>query len=130
MANHPWGAEPTPYVAIGGEDAVRRLANAFYDTVETSSPRLREMLPRNTARTREKFYMYLSGWLGGPPLYEMKWGHPKLRMRHMRFGIGEYEAEEWLRCMRVAMEAEQLDERLRRYLDESFTGVARHMKNR
>lgn len=127
---HPWGDHETPYAAIGGEEGTRLLANEFYDVIDEDCPRLREMLPRNTAKTREKFFMYLSGWLGGPALYEQKWGHPRLRMRHMPFPIGEEEADEWMRCMRRAMERAQVDEPLRSFLDERLEPLAQHMRNR
>lgn len=127
---HPWGDAETPYEEIGGAEAVRRLADAFYDVIEEESPTLRAMLPSSTKNTRRKFSMYLSGWLGGPPLYEEKWGHPKLRMRHMPFPIGTDEAEEWMRCMRKAMDRLGVDDPLRSFLDERFGPLALHMRNR
>lgn len=108
---------------------MRRLAEAFYDVIEAESPVLRAMLPANTRNTRTKFFMYLSGWLGGPPLYEEKWGHPRLRMRHTPFPIGHHEAEEWMRCMRLAMDEVEVAEPLRTFLDERFGPLAEHMRN-
>jgi len=125
----PWGDEQNPYIEIGGDEKVRQLAEVFYDTIEAESPILKELLPSNTSKTREKFFMYLSGWMGGPPLYEMKWGHPQLRRRHFPFKIGEHEAQEWMRCMRLAMEDVGLAEPLRNYLDTRFDDLARHMRN-
>lgn len=125
----PWGDEESPYIEIGGNEKVRLLATAFYDRIEAESPRLRAMLPRNTAKTREKFFMFLTGWLGGPPLYEMKWGHPQLRMRHLPFSIGEYEADEWMRCMRLAMDDVDIAGPLHTFLDTRFNDLARHMRN-
>lgn len=127
---HPWGDADTPYSQLGGADAVFRLANAFYDVIEEESPTLRAMLPASTKNTREKFAMYLSGWLGGPPLYEEKWGHPRLRMRHMPFPIGTDEADEWMRCMRGAMDRVGLEGPLRTFLEERFGPLALHMRNR
>lgn len=126
---HPWGESDTPYVEIGGEEAVRELVEAFYDVIEEESPTLRAMLPASTRNTRKKFFMYLSGWLGGPPLYEEKWGHPRLRMRHMPFPIGTVEVAEWMRCMRIAMERVGVGEPLRTFLDERFEPLTQHMKN-
>ena len=126
---HPWGDAATPYVELGGADEVRRLSDAFYDVIEEESPTLRAMLPASTANTRKKLAMYLSGWLGGPPLYEEKWGHPRLRMRHMPFSIGTDEAEEWLRCMRIAMDRVGIAKPLRTFLEERFTPLALHMRN-
>lgn len=128
-STHPWGDEDSPYVQLGGDGAVESLANAFYDVIEETSPTLRAMLPRNTTNTRKKFHMYLSGWLGGPPLYEMKWGHPRLRMRHMPFRIGEDEAAEWMRCMREAISRCGVEDPLSSFLDSKFAPLADHMIN-
>lgn len=127
---HPWGDAATPYEEIGGADAVRRLSDAFYDVIEEDSSVLRDMLPASTKNTRTKFAMYLSGWLGGPPLYEEKWGHPRLRMRHMPFPIGTDEAEEWMRCMRTALDREGVEGPLRSFLEEKLGPLALHMRNR
>jgi hemoglobin len=127
---HPWGDADTPYLELGGEERVRELAEAFYDIIETESPVIREMLPANTANTRKKLFMYLTGWLGGPPLYEQRWGHPRLRMRHMPFAIGTAEAEEWMRCMRLAFDRVSVDDPLRSFLDMKLGDLALHMRNR
>ena len=128
-ALHPWGDAVTPFEEIGGADAVDRLSDAFYDVIEEESTILRALLPASTKNTRKKFAMYLSGWLGGPQLYEEKWGHPRLRMRHLPFPIGAFEAEEWMRCMRLAMDRAQVTEPLRTFLDERFGQLALHMRN-
>ena len=126
----PWGEEETPYVQIGGEAAVRDLVEAFYDAIEEESPQLRAMLPRNTAGSRQKLYEYLSGWLGGPPLYEMNRGHPQLRRRHFPFAIGREEADEWMRCMKLAIERIEMDEGAARWLEGRLEPLAHHMVNR
>lgn len=126
---HPWGQADTPYEELGGEEGTRDLAEAFYDVIEKESPTLREMLPSNTRNTRQKFFMYLSGWLGGPPLYENRWGHPRLRMRHLPFPIGDQEAIEWMRCMRIALDRAKVEEPLRSFLVERFEPLAQHMRN-
>lgn len=126
---HPWGRAATPYEEIGGEGGTRDLAEAFYDVIEEESPTLRAMLPSNTTNTRKKFFMYLSGWLGGPSLYEDRWGHPRLRMRHMPFPIGDPEAVEWMRCMHIALDRVEVDEPLKSFLVEKLQPLARHMRN-
>ena len=87
------------------------------------------MLPANTSGSRTKLFEYMSGWLGGPPLYEEKHGHPRLRMRHMPFAIGTEEAADWMRCMREAFERTQIDEPLRSFLDSKLDPLAEHMIN-
>ena len=78
------------YIRIGGEPAVRHLAKTFYqimsETVQTK--RVRDMHPVDIASSEEKLYLFLTGWLGGPDLYIEKYGHPRLRQRHMPFSIG------------------------------------------
>lgn len=126
----PWGEEDTPYVQIGGADAVRDLVDAFYDIIEEESPGLRPMLPRNTTGSRQKLYEYLSGWLGGPPLYEMKRGHPQLRRRHFPFAIGKAEADEWMRCMNKAIERVGVEDAAADWLEQRLEPLAQHMVNR
>jgi hemoglobin len=126
---HAWGDEATPYLAIGGDEGVRRLVEAFYDRIEAESPELRAMLPHDTSTSRQKLYEFMSGWLGGPPLYVEKRGHPRLRMRHFPFAIGTAQAIEWMRCMRLAMEDASVGEPLRSFLDERLAMSAMHVRN-
>lgn len=126
---HPWGDQATPYESIGGDGEVRRLVEAFYDIIEDHSPDLKAMLPANTSGSREKLYEYLSGWLGGPPLYTEKRGHPQLRRRHLPFPIGMAEADEWMRCMREAMDQTGVKGPIRGFLESKFEPLAHHMIN-
>lgn len=126
---HPWGDAATPFEEVGGGEVVVALANAFYDFIAEESPVLQAMLPASTVNTRKKLADYLSGWLGGPPLYEERWGHPRLRMRHFPFTIGDHEAAEWMRCMRLAMDRVGVSEPVRGFLDERFSQLALHMRN-
>ena len=126
---HPWGDAATPYEEIGGEGAVRSLVETFYDTIEGDSPVLRAMLPNDTKTSRAKLFEYLSGWLGGPPLYTDKRGHPQLRRRHLPFPIGTFEAEEWMRCMESAIAAAEIEEPCASFLIDRFRPLALHMRN-
>lgn len=130
MSKQPWGEAATPYEEIGGPEPIRSLVEIFYDLIESTSPRLRSMLPEDTTETREKFFSYLSGWLGGPPLYSDRYGHPQLRMRHSPFEIGEFEAGEWMRCMDLALESLDVGSDLTGFLHQRFDGLARHLINR
>lgn len=130
MPSFPWGSAPTPFDQIGGDPGVRGLVDAFYDEIEAGSPRLRAMLPSDLAGTRDKFHAFMSGWLGGPQLYMERYGHPQLRMRHFPFSIGQSEADEWMRCMRIAVSTLGVEEALASYLDDKLGSLARHMINR
>jgi len=129
-SKHPWGNQPTPYAAVGGEGSLRSLVDAFYDRIDAESPVLRAMLPRDDSGSRRKLFEYLSGWLGGPNLYVEKHGHPKLRMRHFPFAIGEQEAEEWMRCMGDAIAGAGLESAVGEFLEARLRPLAEHMINR
>lgn len=126
---HPWGDSETPFDEIGGLEEVRLLVEEFYDIIEDESPSLREMLPRNTSGSRLKLYEFMSGWLGGPQLYQNKRGHPRLRMRHSPFSIGDEEAAEWMRCMVKGMERRELPAQLITFLTERLNETALHLRN-
>lgn len=126
----PWGEGESPYAAIGGDAAVRALTERFYDHVEASSPLVRELHPRDLGESRQKLYEFLTGWLGGPQLYIQRRGHPRLRMRHAHVPIDPEGVSEWLRCMRLAMDDQGIDGRLRAFLEARFTHTAEFMRNR
>ncbi|MBB5018645.1 hemoglobin [Chitinivorax tropicus] len=125
-------AELTPYELLGGEAVVRQLVDRFYDHMETD-PRvkpLRDMHPEDLTSSREKLFMFLSGWLGGPDLFIQKFGHPMLRARHMPFPVDEEARDQWILCMLQAMAEVPMDDALREHLEVSFWKTADFMRNR
>lgn len=124
-----FGPLNSPYDALGGDAAVRALVDAFYDEMRDHSPHLRAMHPEDDSESRQKLYEFLSGWLGGPPLYIEKRGHPRLRMRHAPFPIDQSAVNEWLRCMNVALDQRGVTGELRAFLHERFSHVANFMRN-
>lgn len=126
---HRWGAASTPFEELGGGERVEALANAFYDKVEESSPTLSSMLPADTTRSRHKLALFLTGWMGGPPLYWEERGHPRLRMRHAPFAIDDFAADEWMRCMAAALEDVGAPPDLHAFLVEELGNAARHLRN-
>ncbi len=123
--------QPTHYEGLGGETKVRELVDRFYTLMDTLSEArdIRRLHPADLSTSKEKLFKFLSGWLGGPPLYQQEFGHPRLRMRHMPFAIGERERDQWMLCMRQAMEDLGVDEQLRQQLDQAFYRVADFMRN-
>jgi len=122
----------TLYERIGGEDAIRRLVRSFYrymDELEETKP-IREMHARSLKGSEEKLFMFLSGWMGGPGLYIEKYGHPRLRMRHLPFAIDESARDQWMLCMQKALDEVVGDGKLREELMAAFYGVADFMRNR
>lgn len=123
---------PTHYDLLGGAEGVRRLVDRFYDLMdsEPEAAVVRALHARNLKSSRDKLYMFLSGWTGGPQLYVEKFGHPRLRMRHFPFSIGARERDEWLWCMQRALEEQDISEELREDLWRRFMVLADHMRNR
>ncbi|MDO7597025.1 MAG: group II truncated hemoglobin [Pseudomonadota bacterium] len=121
----------TPYERIGGEEAVRKLCQTFYtimcDTTQTQL--IRAMHPNNIQISEEKLYLFLTGWLGGPPLYTDIYGHPRLRARHLPFSIGIEERDQWLYCMAQALKTMAIDDLFAQQLMSSFVQTADFMRN-
>jgi hemoglobin len=130
-AAHAFTAQHTPYQALGGDAAVLALVNIFYDTMEQDPAfaRIRALHKPTLDDARAKLHEFLSGWLGGPQLYVQKYGHPRLRGRHMPFAIGEHERDLWLACMRSAMDQRGITGDVRAFLDQRFAHVANFMRN-
>lgn len=122
---------PTPYEMIGGADAVRRLVDRFYDLMdaEEDAAHIRAMHPPTLDSSREKLRLFLTGWLGGPQLYVERFGHPRLRARHLPFPIGEAERDAWVACMDRALDEQEMPDELRTFLKARFQAVADHMRN-
>ena len=121
----------TPYAWIGGEEKVKALVERFYDLMdlEPHYAALRAAHGTTLEQAREKLFWFLSGWLGGPQHYTDRFGHPRLRMRHMPFKIGIRERDEWLACMDQAMGEVAIDDTLRARLRDSFFQTADWMRN-
>lgn len=123
--------EPTLYDALGGEAGLRALVAAFYrhmDALPEARP-LREMhvdLPR----AERKLFEFLSGWTGGPPLFEEKYGHPRLRARHLPFAIDKSARDQWMICMVAAVDECALAEPVRSEFLHALLLLADHMRNR
>ena len=122
----------TPFEWIGGEERVRALVDRFYDLMdlEPAYASLRAVHGNTLENARERLFWFLCGWLGGPQYYTDRFGHPRLRMRHMPFSIGVLERDQWLACMDQAMQETQLDPVLRERLNASFFKTADWMRNR
>ncbi len=104
----------------------------FYDLMDTEpeAAGIRALHPSDLDSSREKLFLFLVGWSGGPPLYVQKHGHPMLRARHLPFPIGAAEADAWVWCMERALDAHELPEDFRAYLKDRFRAIATHMRNR
>jgi hemoglobin len=120
----------TPYARIGGEPTIRRLVERFYDLMETTpeGQAARAIHGPNLGPSREKLFMYFSGWLGGPPLFTDRYGPPMLRRRHLHAPIATPEIESWLACFRQAWSETVNDPALTEVLMPQIENLARHMR--
>ncbi|MCW5632381.1 MAG: group II truncated hemoglobin [Rubrivivax sp.] len=127
----PATARTTPFELLGGEAGVRSLVDRFYDLMdlEPAYAGLRRLHPPTLEGSRDKLFWYLCGWLGGPNHYVQRFGHPRLRARHLPYAIGTAERDQWMACMRQALREEAVEARLAERLGEAFSGVADWMRN-
>jgi hemoglobin len=125
-------ASPTPYERLGGDGGVRALVDRFYDLMdlEPAYADIRALHPAALDGSRDKLYWFLSGWLGGPNLYIERFGHPRLRARHLPYAIGIAERDQWMACMMQAMDEQGVDPALAQRLAEAFFGTADWMRNK
>lgn len=124
----------TPYDQLGGRAAVLQLSERFYDLMDATEPALAALHERDAAgkvsrRSRDRFALFLVGWLGGPQDYVAQNGHPRLRMRHARVPVDIAMRDAWLRCMYRALDEAKLESELDAFLRQRFAEVADFMRN-
>lgn len=120
------------YQQLGGEAGVRRLVDRFYQLMAESpdARAVRDMHPPDLSQAKERLFMFLSGWLGGPPLYEQRFGHPRLRRSHLEFPIDASARDAWMSCMTRALAEQVADRALFDQLAAAFYKTADFLRNR
>ena len=123
---------PSAFEAIGGEPRVRALVDRFSDlmAIDERFAGIRALHPQSLEGSRDKLHWFLCGWMGGPDHYVRRFGHPRLRARHLPFPIASAERDQWLACMAEAMADLGIPSPLFDRLLESFAGTADWMRNR
>ena len=128
-------SQSTFYELLGGAEtgraSIRELVEKFYDIMETDARAagIRAMHPADLTLAREKLFMFLTGWTGGPQLYVERYGHPMLRRRHLPFAIDESARDQWMSCMIQAMISLNFDTKLMENLGTQLHGLADFMRN-
>jgi len=120
---------PTIFETLGGAATFERIVARFYEGVD-SDPVLRPLYPDDLTQSKRDLALFLMQYFGGPATYSQERGHPRLRMRHMPFAIGQAERDAWMRHMTAAVEAEHLEPALRDVLLNYFDRTATFMMNR
>jgi hemoglobin len=121
------------YEQLGSDETVlRRLVDAFYDRMDRDPAyaEIRRLHPPSLEGSRDKFFWFLCGWTGGTAHYVERFGHPRLRARHLPFAIASRERDQWLACMEAALEEVGVEPGLRRQLLDALAPVADWMRNR
>ena len=120
------------YHELGGEAGVRALVERFYDLMdlEPAFAGIRRLHPPTLEGSRDKLFWFLCGWLGGPDLYQQRFGHPRLRARHLPYAIGIAERDQWLACMQQALAERGIDIAMAERLLKAFFGTADWMRNK
>lgn len=128
----PGSSKATFFELLGGVEQIRALVERFYDVMDSDpkAANLRAIHAADLTEAREKLFMFLTGWTGGPQLYIERYGHPFLRRRHMPFEIGEEQRDQWMYCMVRAMHDIGVEEEVMRKLAEALWGVADFMRNK
>ena len=119
------------YKALGGEAALRPLVERFYALMDElpQARALRALHPADLSGSKERLYLFLSGWLGGPPLYAERFGQPRLRGAHAAFPVDEAARDAWMNCMTQALQEQVGDEALRAQLVAAFFKTADFLRN-
>jgi len=119
----------TVYESVGGEPGFRRIVARFYAGV-AGDPVLRPLYPVDLTESEHWLALFLMQYFGGPATYSEQRGHPRLRMRHFPFAIGQAERDAWMTHMRAAVEDEALPEPVATALLDYFDRAATFMMNR
>ena len=123
------------YDLLGGEpeatNQIRKIVEAFYDVMDSDekAKSIRQMHPEDLTSSREKLFMFLTGWTGGPQLYTDRYGHPFLRRRHLTFKIGEEERDQWIYCMTKGLLNLKMEEEKIKALLNALYPITDFMRN-
>ncbi len=120
--------DETIYARMGGADAIARLVDAFYRRVQ-EHPTLSRLFPEDIQPVRDRQYAFLTQFFGGPDLYTRQYGPPMMRARHLPHPITPERREEWLSCMRSALDEAGITGLLRTQVYERLALTAQHMVN-
>ncbi|MGD9601260.1 MAG: group II truncated hemoglobin [Gammaproteobacteria bacterium] len=122
----------TPYELLGGEEALRRLVDRFYELMDQdpAAAGLRRMHAADLSPMRAKLFDWLSEWMGGPARYRERPDRACMMSAHMPYAIGADERDQWMHCMRTALAELELAAEVREFFAHNFQQVADRLRNR
>ena len=124
-------SQQTPYSLMGGEKNILSLVERFYFYMDTlpEAKELRAIHASDLSSTKAKLFKFLSGWLGGPDLFQQEYGHPRLRQRHFPFKVDQQARDQWMLCMNKALYEVAMPDQLRKNITKALDDLATHMIN-
>jgi hemoglobin len=131
-SKQPYGTGDASYLAAGGELGLRRLIDAFFDRMGTDPrfARIYAMHPEDKEVSRDKLARFLCGWLGGPRLYNEKYGAIGIPRVHAHLAIATRERDQWLTCMTETVEEQPFAPEFKTYLMEQLFVPAEAVRRR
>ncbi|PCI45379.1 MAG: globin [Moraxellaceae bacterium] len=126
-----YGVKDASFQAAGQEPGVRKLVDAFYDEMEVlpEAKLIRDMHPEDLEESRDKLARFLCGWLGGPKLFQAKYGKIRIPLAHRHLAIGLSERDAWLLCMEHALQKQDFNPLFKKYLLEQLFVPAEGSRN-
>lgn len=117
-------SKTAPYDLVGGSEGLKEIVTRFYALMETEPEfaRLRAMHAADLSHARQMLFEFLSGWLGGPPLYFLRSDRRCIMAAHRQLAIGREDVQAWLGCMYRAFKDCGVETALH---DHIFTALAR-----
>lgn len=121
----------SPYELLGGDQGIKDLCKAFYQAMDDLAEVkvVRDMHGKDLSAIEEKLYLYLSGWLGGPQLYQEKYNSVCLTSPHKGYKIGVAERDQWLLCMDTALERVNASDEVKAMLKDPMFRIADAISN-
>jgi hemoglobin len=132
MDSKRFGAGSASFDAAGGEAAIRRLVDVFFDRM-AADPRfltIHAMHPDDNEMSRDKLSRFLCGWLGGPKRFQEKYGSISLPVAHQHLAVTEVERDQWLTCMSESVEEQPFPPDFKRYLMAQLAVPAEAVRRR
>lgn len=119
------------FETIGGEEPITRLVDRFYFYMETlpEAEVIRALHEPDLTHTKQVLVKFLVEWLGGPKVYSVERGHPRLRQKHLAFPVDATARDAWMLCMKRAMADVVTDAKLQQQLEQAFFKTADFIRN-
>lgn len=122
----------SPYDRLGGAAVLRQLVDRFYDAMEQdpAASGIRQMHADDLGPIRDKLFDWLSGWAGGPAIYNARPDRTCIMSAHAPYAIGPAERDQWMACMRTALAGLELGDDVRAMFDAAFSRLSDGLRNR